>query len=299
MRMDGKVAIVTGAGTGIGRAIALRLGAAGALTLCADIDEAGAGSTAEEISAAGGRGEGVRCDVASADDVDRLVARAAELGGPHALVSNAAIQYEHLLVDTPPDDWDRVLGVNLKSVYLGARAVIPHMRRLGGGSIVNIASVNGFWVEPALAAYCAAKGGVINLTRAIALENGRYQIRCNCICPGYIDTGMAQRYFEIQDDPDAARVVAGARCTRSAASAGPRRSPRWRSSSARTRRASARRSRSSSTAASRPASPAGADTVSTPLWSGSCWGSSVNQGYVLSSTSTSWAGAPPSICVRS
>ena len=114
-----------------------------------------------------------------------------------------------LLVDTPPGDWDRVLGVNLKSVYLGARAVIPHMRRLGGGSIVNIASVNGFWVEPALAAYCAAKGGVINLTRAIALENGRYQIRCNCICPGYIDTGMAQRYFEIQDDPEAARAVAG------------------------------------------------------------------------------------------
>jgi NAD(P)-dependent dehydrogenase (short-subunit alcohol dehydrogenase family) len=83
------------------------------------------------------------------------------------------------------------------------------MRRLGGGSIVNIASVNGFWVEPALAAYCAAKGGVINLTRAIALENGRYQIRCNCICPGYIDTGMAQRYFEIQDDPEAARELAG------------------------------------------------------------------------------------------
>jgi NAD(P)-dependent dehydrogenase (short-subunit alcohol dehydrogenase family) len=209
VRMDGKVAIVTGAGTGIGRAIALRLGAAGALTLCADIDGAAADGTAEEIAAQGGRGEGVRCDVASADDMDRLVGRAAELGGPHALVSNAAIQYEHLLVDTPPDDWDRVLGVNLKSVYLGARAVIPHMRRLGGGSIVNIASVNGFWVEPALAAYCAAKGGVINLTRAIALENGRYQIRCNCICPGYIDTGMAQRYFEIQDDPAAARESAG------------------------------------------------------------------------------------------
>jgi NAD(P)-dependent dehydrogenase (short-subunit alcohol dehydrogenase family) len=73
-----------------------------------------------------------------------------------------------------------------------------------------MASVNGFWVEPALGAYCAAKGGVINLTRAIALENGRYGIRCNCICPGYIDTGMAQRYFEIQADPGAARVEAGA-----------------------------------------------------------------------------------------
>ena len=102
-----------------------------------------------------------------------------------------------------------MLGVNLKGVYLCARAAIPRMRALGGGSIVNMASVNGFWVEPALGAYCAAKGGVINLTRAIALENGRYGIRCNCICPGYIDTGMAQRYFEIQADPDAARVEAG------------------------------------------------------------------------------------------
>ena len=102
-----------------------------------------------------------------------------------------------------------MLGVNLKGVYLCARAAIPRMRALGGGSIVNMASVNGFWVEPALGAYCAAKGGVINLTRSIALENGRYGIRCNCICPGYIDTGMAQRYFEIQDDPAAARVEAG------------------------------------------------------------------------------------------
>jgi NAD(P)-dependent dehydrogenase (short-subunit alcohol dehydrogenase family) len=102
-----------------------------------------------------------------------------------------------------------VLGVNLRGVYLCARAAIPRMRGVGGGSIVNMASVNGFWVEPALAAYCTAKGGVINLTRAIALENGKDGIRCNCICPGYIDTGMAQRYFDIQDDPEAARVEAG------------------------------------------------------------------------------------------
>ena len=124
------------------------------------------------------------------------MAAAERHGGPHAIVSNAAIQYEHTLEDTPPEDWDRVLGVNLRGVYLCARAAIPRMRRIGGGSIVNMASVNGFWVEPALAAYCTAKGGVINLTRAIALENGRDGIRCNCICPGYIDTGMAQRYFE-------------------------------------------------------------------------------------------------------
>src|SRR5579862_2872100 len=207
--MDEKTAVVTGAARGIGRAIAQRLAQAGAYTLCADVDADELGSVVSEIEAAGGHAEAHRCDVSAPDDVERLMAAAERRGGPHALVSNAAIQYERTIEDTPPEDWDRVMGINLKGVYLCARAAIPRMRQLGGGSIVNMASVNGFWVEPALAAYCTAKGGVINLTRAIALENGKFGIRCNCICPGYIDTGMAQRYFEIQDDPAAARVEAG------------------------------------------------------------------------------------------
>lgn len=207
--MQGKVAVVTGAATGIGRAIAERLAGEGALTLCADIDGEGVEQTATTIRDAGGSAEARTCDVANAADVERLMAAAEARGGPNALVSNAAIQYEQTVEDTPPEDWDRVLGINLKSVYLCARAAIPRMRALGGGSIVNMASVNGFWVEPSLGAYCAAKGGVINLTRAIALDFGRFGIRCNCICPGYIDTGMAQRYFEVQDDPEAARTEAG------------------------------------------------------------------------------------------
>jgi NAD(P)-dependent dehydrogenase (short-subunit alcohol dehydrogenase family) len=209
VRMQGKVSVVTGSATGIGRSVAERLAGEGALVLCADVDGEGVRSAVEAIEAAGGRAEAHVCDVSDAGQVEALMAAAERLGGPHAIVSNAAIQYERTVEDTPPEDWDRVLGVNLKGVYLCARAAIPRMRALGGGSIVNMASVNGFWVEPALGAYCAAKGGVINLTRSIALENGRYGIRCNCICPGYIDTGMAQRYFEIQDDPAAARVEAG------------------------------------------------------------------------------------------
>lgn len=209
MRMEEKTAVVTGAATGIGRAIAERLGAEGALTLCADVDADGVEATAGAIREDGGRAEARRCDVADPHDVEALMAAAEAKGGPHALVSNAAVQYEQTIEDTPPEDWDRVLGVNLKGVYLCARAAIPRMRALGGGSIVNMASVNGFWVEPSLGAYCAAKGGVINLTRAIALDFGRFGIRCNCVCPGYIDTGMAQRYFDIQDDPAAARVAAG------------------------------------------------------------------------------------------
>ena len=181
------------------------------------------------------------------------MAAAERRGGPHAIVSNAAIQYERTIEDTPPEDWDRVLGINLKGVYLCARAAIPRMRRLGGGSIVNMASVNGFWVEPQLGAYCTAKGGVINLTRAIALDFGKDGIRCNCICPGYIDTGMAQRYFEVQPDPEAARVEAGRLHALRRASAARRRSRRWRCSCARTSPRSARRSRSSSTAGCPPA----------------------------------------------
>jgi NAD(P)-dependent dehydrogenase (short-subunit alcohol dehydrogenase family) len=209
VRMEGKTAVVTGAARGIGRAIAERLASEGALTLCADVDESEVALVAQAIEQSGGRAQALACDVSNFDDVERLVAAAEAAGGPHALVANAAIQYEETIEDTPPEEWDRVLGINLKGVYLCARAAIPRMRRLGGGSIVNIASVNGFWVEPQLGAYCAAKGGVINLTRSIALDFGKDGIRCNCICPGYIDTGMAQRYFEVQEDPEAARLEAG------------------------------------------------------------------------------------------
>jgi NAD(P)-dependent dehydrogenase (short-subunit alcohol dehydrogenase family) len=207
--MDGKTVVVTGAARGIGRAIAERLASAGAYTICADVEGDELGQVVEGIEARGDRAEAHRCDVSDPAEVEALMAAAERRGGPHALVSNAAIQYEKTIEDTPPDDWDRVFAVNLKGVYLCARAAIPRMRRLGGGSIVNMASVNGFWVEPQLGAYCAAKGGVINLTRAIALDFGKDGIRCNCVCPGYIDTGMAQRYFEVQSDPAAARAEAG------------------------------------------------------------------------------------------
>lgn len=208
MRMKDKIAVVTGAGTGIGRAISVRLVAEGAHVLCADVNASALDDAIPEIRGYGDADAHV-CDVSNPDDVEQVMAAAEALGGPHAVVANAGIQVELTAEDTTPDDWDRVLATNLKGVYLCVRAAIPRMRRLGGGSIVNMASVNGFWVEPALAAYAASKGGVINFTRSVALDFGKDGIRCNCICPGYIDTGMAQRYFDVQPDPAAAREAAG------------------------------------------------------------------------------------------
>jgi NAD(P)-dependent dehydrogenase (short-subunit alcohol dehydrogenase family) len=206
---DNKIVVVTGAAKGIGRAISRRFGAEGWRVLCSDVDRTELDQTVGLITEAGGLGEAHTCDVSDAEDVERVMSAAEAHGGPHAVVCNAAIQVELDAEETTPEQWDSVLAVNLKGPYLCARAAIPRMRRLGGGAILNTASVNGYWVEPKVAAYSASKGGLIALTKSIALDFGKDGIRCNCICPGYIDTGMAQRYFDIQEDPSAAREAAG------------------------------------------------------------------------------------------
>ena len=202
----GRTAIVTGTATGVGRGIAEHFARAGARVLMCDVSEDDGRAVAEALSAEGHEIEFRAADVSDAEQARSLTDAALELWGSlDVLVNNAAIQVEKTIEDTEPEDWDRLMSVNLRGVYGCSRPAIPAMRRSGGGSIVNIASVNGFWVEPGLAAYCAAKGGVITLTRAIAAENGKDGIRCNCICPGYVDTGMAGRYLDSQADPAAAR----------------------------------------------------------------------------------------------
>jgi NAD(P)-dependent dehydrogenase (short-subunit alcohol dehydrogenase family) len=206
MDIAGRVAIVTGAATGVGRGIAEHFARVGARVLLCDLDEAGA-DVAAALAGEGHKAAFRRTDVSSADDTAALVEDATERwGGVDILVNNAGIQVEKTIEELEPSEWDRLMDVNMKGVYLCSKFAIPAMRARGGGSIVNIASVNGFWVEPGLGAYCASKGGVIALTRSTAADFGRDGIRCNCICPGYVDTGMAGRYLDSQADPQRARA---------------------------------------------------------------------------------------------
>lgn len=198
-RLKGKIAIVTGGSRGIGRAIVARFLAEGARVVTA------ARSEPETPLPKTEQLQWQQADVSNAEDVERLFAAAERLGGVDVLVNNAGLQLERTIERTSEEEWDRVMAVNLKSVFLCSRAAIPLMRRRGGGSIVNIGSYDGFVADPNLAAYCAAKGGVHALTRAVAVDHGRDGIRCNAICPGWIETDMLEAYYESLPDPAAAR----------------------------------------------------------------------------------------------
>lgn len=207
MDIAGRTAVVTGAATGVGRGIAEHFARAGANVLLCDVAADDGQAVADGLVANGHQAKFLRADVSDPVDARSLTEAALDhWGALDILVNNAAVQVEKTIEDVEPEEWDRLMGVNLKGVYLCSRYAIPAMRAGGGGSIVNIASVNGFWVEPGLGAYCAAKGGVIALTRSTAADFGRDQIRCNCICPGYVDTGMAGRYLDSQSDPADARA---------------------------------------------------------------------------------------------
>jgi len=204
-QLEGKSAIVTGVGSGLGRAIAQELAAEGARVLGCDVnDEAG-----EQTMA--GIGAYRHADVSRDADVEELVAAALEtFGRLDVMVNNAAIQIERELVETTEEELDRVLGVNLKGVFFGCKHAVIAMRASGGGVIVNVASILALVGDGVLAAYCAAKGGVLGITRATAVQYGKDGIRCNAICPGDIETPLVQSYFDAATDPAAlrARVVA-------------------------------------------------------------------------------------------
>ena len=191
LSLEGKTAMITGAASGIGRGISLRLAEMGARVAVLDIDEKKAAETAAEITAQAGEAFPFQCDVRSAADCHRVVESTIEKwGGIDVLCNCAGIAIRKDVVELSEEEWDRVLDVTLKGTYLLSHEVIPHMIRNGGGSIVNIGSGWSLKGGPRAAAYCAAKGGVVNLTRAMAIDHGKHNIRVNCVCPGDVDTPM-------------------------------------------------------------------------------------------------------------
>lgn len=193
-RLAGDVAIVTGGANGIGRAIAHRFAVEGAAVMIVDRDEAGGDATLAAIRQDGGNARLAICDVADEHAVMDVVTRAAdELGPVTVLVNDAGIMPGGTALTTSLATWRRVLDVNLTSIFLFARAVIPQMEPAGGGSIINISSVQGLRGHPQRIAYATSKHGVIGITRALAADHAAAKIRVNAICPGTIDTPMLHR----------------------------------------------------------------------------------------------------------
>lgn len=191
MDITGKVAIVTGGAAGIGRATALLLARAGAAVAVVDLDQVGGESLAQQIAGTGGRAIFIPADVSQEAACQRAVERTVrEFGRLDILFNNAGIVRRATVVETTTEEWDRVMAVNVRAVFLLCKYTIPHMAAAGGGSIVNNASGWGIVGGARAAAYCASKGAVVNLTRAMALDHGPQGIRVNCVCPGDTDTPM-------------------------------------------------------------------------------------------------------------
>lgn len=197
-RVAGKVALITGAGLGLGRASSLLLASEGAKLVVSDIDEALAGDTAAEIVKVGGEALALRQDVSKPEGWPAVMAAIEQrFGRLDVLVNNAGIAIAKNIEDTTLAEWRRTMAVNLDGVFLGCREGIKLMKKSGGGSIINLSSIDGIIGEAELAAYCASKGGVRTLTKAVAVHcaEQRYGIRCNSIHPGYIWTPQTENYL--------------------------------------------------------------------------------------------------------
>jgi NAD(P)-dependent dehydrogenase (short-subunit alcohol dehydrogenase family) len=190
-QLQGKTAVITGGAGGIGRSTALLFAREGAAVTIVDLNQPAGIEVVREISIGGGRAIFERADVTRASDCRRVIERTVqEFGGIHVLFNNAGIIRRASVIEISEDDWDAVMAVNVKSIFLMSREVIPIMANAGGGSIVNTASGWGLAGGARAAVYCASKGAVVLLTKAMAIDHGGQKIRVNCICPGDTDTAM-------------------------------------------------------------------------------------------------------------
>ncbi len=208
-QLKDKIAIVTGAAGGFGEGIARLFAAEGARVLIADLDAAKAAQVAGDIGPAA---RAVGCDVSKAADVQAAVAACvAAFGAPHIVVNNAGTTHRNQpMLDVDEATFDRVFNVNVKSIYHMARAVVPLMRELGGGSIINIGSTAGIRPRPGLTWYNASKGAVNLMSKSMAAELGPDQIRVNAICPVMGATGLIEQFLGVPDTPEnRARIIAG------------------------------------------------------------------------------------------
>ena len=204
---DGKVVIITGGALGIGQATALEFAKAGARVSIADVNREAGDGAVREIERLGGEGLMVQADVSISSDCERVVGRTVErFGGVDVLFNNVGIQppESYLNVeDTPEEMWDRIIGVNLRSCFLMSKYAIPEIRKRGGGSIINTASVQGLQSQPLVPPYAASKGGILSLTRQMALDYAKDNIRVLAVCPGSVDTPMLRAAAETEGvDPD-------------------------------------------------------------------------------------------------
>lgn len=197
-RIAGKACLVTGAASGIGKASAQRFAREGGRVVCVDRDADGVAAVVEEITAEGGVAEAYPADVSDRGQITAAIGRCVEAYGTiHVLMNNAGVNLPGVFHEADDETIDRTLGVNLKGPMYACQAAIPHMLEHGNGSIINVSSVNGVVAEPLLTVYAASKGGVVMLTRGIALDYAKLGIRCNVICPGWVDTPINYAHADL------------------------------------------------------------------------------------------------------
>ncbi len=208
MKLTNRVVVVTGSGSGIGRACAIEFAREGAKVIVADINLHGAEETVSLIKEERGTAVAFKTDVSKPESVKQLVDFSIKSWSKiDVLVNNAAIQVNKTVEDITFEEWNLQMAVNVGGIFLCSKYFLPYLRQTKG-NIVSMSSVNGYFVEPMCAGYCTTKAAIIGLTRAMAIDHGNESIRVNCICHGYIDAGLAEGYFQSQADPAKAREEA-------------------------------------------------------------------------------------------